>query len=93
MKAVKLLTLAAASGLIVACSAAKDVTQCTVAPMSDWQDQAQFQSELLDQGYEINEFKVTEGNCYEIYGTDPDGAKVEIYFNPVDGEVIKREEH
>ncbi|MDN7124893.1 PepSY domain-containing protein [Pseudidiomarina terrestris] len=93
MKALKLLTLAAAAGLIAACSPAKEVTQCTVAPMSDWQDQAEFQMELVNQGYEINEFKITEGNCYEIYGTDADGNKVEVYFNPVDGEVIKREVH
>lgn len=67
-------------------------TQCTAEPRSAWQDEGQFRQNLLDQGYTINEFKVTEGNCYEIYGFDPDQTKVEIYFNPVDGSVVKREE-
>jgi hypothetical protein len=52
-----------------------------------------FQAKLLAQGYKINEFKVTGGNCYEIYGFDKDENKVEIYFNPVDGSVVKEERH
>ena len=67
-------------------------TQCTMEPRSAWQDADAFQQNLLDQGYRINEFKITEGNCYEIYGFDADETKVEIYFNPVDGSVVKREE-
>ena len=89
----KIAFVVAAAATLAACSGAKEVTQCTAAPMSEWQDQAEFQLELVNQGYDINEFKVTEGNCYEIYGTDADGKKVEIYFNPVNGEIIKREEH
>lgn len=68
-------------------------TMCTDAPESDWQDADTFQSSLLDQGYKINEFKVTEGNCYEIYGFDANDNKVEIYFNPVDGSIVKQESH
>ena len=89
----KIAFVVAAASTLAACSGAKEVTQCTAAPMSEWQDQAEFQLELVNQGYDINEFKVTEGNCYEIYGTDADGKKVEIYFNPVNGEIIKRDEH
>ncbi len=69
-----------------------ETIQCTTEPRSAWQDADQFQQNLTDQGYKINAFKVTEGNCYEIYGFDPDQTKVEIYFNPVDGSVVKREE-
>jgi hypothetical protein len=32
---------------------------------------------------------VTDGNCYEIYGKNKQGQKVEVYFNPVDGKVVK----
>ena len=32
---------------------------------------------------------MTEGNCYEIYGFDKDGKKVEIYFDPVSGKPVK----
>jgi hypothetical protein len=69
-----------------------EVTQCTTEPRSAWQDAEAFQQNLRDQGYRINEFKITAGNCYEIYGFDPQQMKVEIYFNPVDGSVVKRSE-
>ena len=66
-------------------------TQCTQAPQSEWQDQEMFQQNLLSQGYKINEFVVTDGNCYEIYGFNKEGQKVEIYFDPVSGDVVKEE--
>lgn len=68
-------------------------TECTSAPQSEWMDQEAFKSQLLNEGYTINEFKVTDGNCYEIYGYDADDKKVEIYFSPVDGSVVKHESH
>lgn len=66
-------------------------TECTTADQSEWQDKAQFQEKLKEQGYKINVFKVTEGNCYEIYGWNAEGQKVEIYFDPVTGEAEKTE--
>lgn len=72
--------------------AGEEITQCTTEPQSAWQDAEAFQQNLQDQGYQVNEFKITEGNCYEIYGFDSEQNKVEIYFNPVDGSVVKREE-
>ena len=66
---------------------------CTTAPQADWQNQEAFQAQLVAQGYKINEFKVTDGNCYEIYGFNKDENKVEIYFNPVDGSIVKEESH
>ena len=78
-------------GVLSGC-AGEEVTQCTTEPRAAWQDADAFQQNLLDQGYQINEFKITEGNCYEIYGFDPDQTKVEIYYNPVDGSVVKRED-
>ena len=43
------------------------------------------------QGYEINKFKITSGQCYEIYGKNQAGKKVEIYFDPVSGKIVKQE--
>lgn len=63
--------------------------ECTTADQSQWQDQAAFQENLKAQGYEIKKFKVTSGNCYEIYGWDKDKKKVEIYFDPVSGNAVK----
>ncbi len=91
MKTLKLVGSVAAVSLLAACSAEETVTRCTTASQSEWIDQEQFQAGLKEQGYEINEFKVTPGNCYEIYGKNRAGEKVEIYFNPVDGSVVKEE--
>lgn len=66
-------------------------TECTTADKAQWQDQAAFQEKLKAQGYSIKKFKVTAGNCYEIYGTDKANRKVEIYFDPVSGKVVKEE--
>ncbi|KJY99708.1 MULTISPECIES: PepSY domain-containing protein [Pseudoalteromonas] len=87
------LSLAAAMLILSGCGVANDVTVCTDAPQSQWLDQSDFKTTLQAKGYSINEFKVTDGSCYEIYGTDKDNKKVEIYFNPVDGSVVKQEAH
>jgi len=63
---------------------------CT-APKEQWKPQDAFQQDLKNQGYQIRTFKVTKGNCYEIYGTDKTGKKVEIYFDPATGAVLKSE--
>lgn len=62
---------------------------CTQEPKEKWLDQAAFQTSLKEKGYAIKKFKVTGDNCYEIYGTNKEGKKVEIYFNPVDGKIVK----
>ncbi|WP_349571291.1 PepSY domain-containing protein [Azotobacter salinestris] len=85
MRKIVLLTLALASPLAFA------GPQCTEADKAQWQDQEKFQEQLKAQGYEIKKFKVTDGNCYEIYGHDKDKRKVEIYFDPVSGKAVKEE--
>jgi hypothetical protein len=62
---------------------------CTKDPKAKWQNEEAFKKNLETEGYKIKVFKVTKGNCYEIYGWDKAGKKVEIYFNPVDGKKIK----
>jgi hypothetical protein len=65
--------------------------QCTAADKAEWQDAEKFQEDLEAQGYEIKKFKITDGNCYEIYGWNKDKQRVEIYFDPVSGEAVKSE--
>ena len=62
---------------------------CTKAPQSQWMPEATMKQKVLDQGYTIDVFKVT-GTCYEIYGKDKAGKKVEIYFDPTDGHIVKQ---
>lgn len=85
----KMLNVLVLLGLMTSCTSKG--TQCTDAPKDQWQDETEFQANLKEQGYKINRFKVTDGNCYEIYGFNSDDQKVEIYFNPVDGSTVKEE--
>ena len=62
--------------------------QCS-EPQDTWLSAADMQRKILDLGYSIDLFKVTKGDCYEIYGKTADGTKVEVYFNPASGEVLK----
>lgn len=62
---------------------------CTEEPKSKWMSEEAFKKKALEQGYKIRKFK-QPGSCYEIYGTDKDGNKVEVYFNPVDGSIVKK---
>ena len=62
---------------------------CTDQPKDKWMSEADFKKKVEAEGYKIKKFK-QPGTCYEIYGTDKDGKKVEIYFNPVDGSIVKK---
>lgn len=65
--------------------------ECTKEPKSAWKDAKAFEQDLVKQGYKIKKFKTTSGHCYEIYGWNAQGQKVEIYFHPVTGAVVKEE--
>ncbi len=73
--------------LLVA-TAAHAKKSCTEEPKEKWMTEEAFRAKVEADGYKIKKFK-QPGTCYEIYGTDKDGKKVEIYFNPVDGSIVK----
>lgn len=74
--------------LVAGCSGGG--TQCTTEPQSAWMSEASMRGVIEKLGYRINEFKIS-GSCYEIYGWDQQGRKVEVYFNPVNGNIVKSE--
>ena len=61
---------------------------CTEDPKSKWMTVDAFKAKVEADGYVIRKFK-QPGTCFEIYGKDKNGKKVEIYFNPVDASIIK----
>jgi hypothetical protein len=63
---------------------------CTDQPKEKWMNAGDFKKKLEADGYKIRKFK-EPGSCYEIYGTNAKGQNVEIYFNPVNGEIVKEE--
>lgn len=62
---------------------------CTDAPKEQWIKADEMRAKIVAENYTIDVFKVTKGRCYEIYGRDKSGARVEVYFNPVTGEAVK----
>lgn len=79
---------AAAALTAIAASAFAGPT-CNV-PEAQWMKESDFKAKLEGQGYKIKTFKVSKGKCYEIYGHDKDGKKVEIYFDPATGAVLEQ---
>ena len=80
-------TLALVAALFVATAASAGPT-CK-APKEQWMKEADFKAKLVEQGYVIKTFKVSKGECYEIYGHDKAGKKVEIYFDPVSAAILE----
>ena len=79
-KVVLALAIVAATGIAMA------GPSCNV-PKEKWMKETDFKNGLVSQGYQIKTFKVSNG-CYEIYGTDKAGKRVEIYFDPATGTPI-----
>lgn len=86
----KLLSTLMLSALTLTSLPALASTQCTQAPSSEWLGEGEMRARIADMGYEIKEFKITNGGCYEIYGWNEQGHRVEIYFNPVDASIVKQ---
>ncbi len=64
---------------------------CTQQDKSEWMDFVQAKQQVVDMGYKIKKFKKTKTNCYELYGYDSEGKRVEIYFNPINLDKVKEE--
>ncbi|MBT9487501.1 MAG: PepSY domain-containing protein [Rubrivivax sp.] len=77
------------AALSLLASAAWAGPTCNV-PEAQWMKEGDFKAKLEAQGYQIKTFKVSKGNCYEIYGFDKAGKKVEIYFNPANATVLEQ---
>ena len=75
------------SALIAISSAAMAEPTCHAAK-DKWMNQASFKQSMETQGYKIKTLKVTNG-CYEIYGHDKVGKRVEMSFDPETGAQAK----
>jgi len=76
----------ASAFLMVLTGVAMAGPSCDV-PKEKWMNEEAFKKDLAAQGYQIKTFKVSKG-CYEIYGTDKTGKRVEIYFDPATGKPV-----
>jgi len=84
---VSLAVLGAASMFSIHAFAKAD---CKAYPKAERMAEADAKAKIQAQGYTISKFKV-DGNCYEIYGRNKDGKKVEIYYDAKTLEPVKSE--
>ncbi|EGJ21308.1 hypothetical protein RSWS8N_04480 [Cereibacter sphaeroides WS8N] len=80
----KILLLAPAL-MIAAPALASDI--CTAHPKDQWMSKDQITTLATGKGYEVKGVKEEDG-CWEVKGMK-DGARVEAYFDPVSGDLVK----
>ena len=88
MKKIVLVALLGSAVAVPAVTFAK--ADCKAYPKAEWMSEADAKAKIAAQGYTIDKFKV-DGNCYEIYGKNKDGKKVEIYYDTKTLAVVKSE--
>jgi hypothetical protein len=78
------LSLAAVAAIAFASvpASATGVITCKSGPASGWKSEKALTDKLTKEGWTVRKSKV-DGGCYEVYGTTPEGDRVEAYFHPV----------
>ncbi|MDL2338779.1 MAG: PepSY domain-containing protein [Pseudomonadota bacterium] len=62
--------------------------KCSAGAKEQWQPIETLEKKLIAEGWKIKKAKIDSG-CYEVYGTDAQGKRVEVYFNPKTLEPVK----
>jgi hypothetical protein len=52
-----------------------------------WLSEQQLSEKLTAIGWKVSRMK-PDGGCWEVYGTTPEGLRVEGYFHPATGEQL-----
>jgi hypothetical protein len=78
--------LATLCAFIIPLSAkATGLHSCEETNREAWLSQAALTEKLEAQGWTVRRMK-EDGGCWEVYGTTPEGKRVEGYFHPISGE-------
>ena len=81
-----LTSLSLAALATIACASvpasATGVITCKAGPVSGWKSEKALTEKLTKEGWTVRKSKV-DGGCYEVYGSTPEGDRVEAYFHPV----------
>lgn len=63
-------------------AAATGLYQCDASDRSNWKSKMDLEKKMIADGWKVRRIK-EDGNCYEAYGSTPEGERVEAYFHPV----------
>ena len=64
---------------------------CSQASRDQWLTPEEVRAKAEEMGYTVRSVGEDDG-CLEVKGMDKAGAKVEVYFDPVSGVVVKTKE-
>jgi len=56
--------------------------RCNSGPAADWKPIEQLKQKITGEGWTVRKAHPSK-DCYEVYGTTPEGDKVEAFFHPV----------
>lgn len=74
------LTLCLAGG-VAAQIVEHEAVKCEPIPKEEMKPQMELQRKLTSEGWKVRQVKNFNG-CYEVYGFDSAGKRVEAFFNP-----------
>ena len=86
---------------LIAPAQATGLYQCDSGDRSTWKSMEALEAKVKAEGWQVRRMK-EDGGCYELYGTTPEGDRVEAYFHPVTlekhlvsrrGEILFRKEN
>jgi len=80
--------LLAAIGLTLISGGAAFASEGCSVPEVEWQPEQALRQKLENEGWKINRIKIDDG-CYEVYGFDGEGRRMETYFDPKTFEFVK----
>lgn len=61
--------------------------ECEPVDKADWISETSLKEKLIAEGWKVRRMK-EDGGCWEVYGTTPEGERVEAYFHPATGEKL-----
>ena len=85
----RFITLSATALVLLAAPALAE-EKCNV-PQAEWRSEAELTADLTAKGWTISNIK-TEDGCYEVYGKDEKGTRVEVFLNPKTFELVGSDE-
>lgn len=78
----KLCFTLAVIGSIASPAMATGLYECNSGDRSTWNSIEDLKVKIQAEGWKVRRIK-EDGGCYEVYGTTPEGQRVEAYFHPV----------
>lgn len=82
------LLISAATVLMLAAPAFAEGMKCDSPSQDQWMTKEALTAMYVDKGFDVKNIKIEDG-CFEVYAKDANGARVEIYVDPVTGEAVK----